>query len=165
MWETSGSGLECNHTFACPTCFKCRPPWPHPEGQIWIRRVHEEMMPIACNHTFACSASFKRRLTVAAARGTDLASAFPRGDDNSYPSGNRHSRTKTVDDLGEKGAPLRSIAVVTTMSWRVVPRLVTWYTATGNSIPSARTMGRDAEQESCITTRRDPFLLCSRQRQ
>ena len=67
---------------------------------------------------------------------------------------------QTVDDLGEKGAPLRSIAVVTTMSWRVVPRLVTWYTAPGNSIPSARTMGRDAEQESCITTRRDLFLLC-----
>lgn len=38
---------------------------------------------------------------------------------------------QTVDDLGEKGAPLRSIAVVTTMSWRAVPRLVTWYTAQG----------------------------------
>ena len=67
---------------------------------------------------------------------------------------------QTVDDLGETGAPLRSIAVVTTMSWQVVPRLVTWYTAPGNSIPSARTMKRDAEQESCITTRRDLFLLC-----
>ena len=29
---------------------------------------------------------------------------------------------QTVDDLVEKGAPLRPIAVVTTMSWRVVPR-------------------------------------------
>jgi hypothetical protein len=28
---------------------------------------------------------------------------------------------KTVDDLGEKGAPLRLLAVVTTMSWRAVP--------------------------------------------
>jgi hypothetical protein len=28
---------------------------------------------------------------------------------------------QTVDDLVEKGASLRSIAVVTTMSWRAVP--------------------------------------------
>jgi hypothetical protein len=41
---------------------------------------------------------------------------------------------KTVDDLCEKGAPQRPIAVVITMSCRSVSRLVTWYTAPWNSI-------------------------------
>ena len=51
---------------------------------------------------------------------------------------------QTVDNLDEKGAPPRPIAVVTTMSYRAVPRLVTWYTAPVNSMRSARAIGRDA---------------------
>jgi hypothetical protein len=43
--------------------------------------------------------------TLAASRGTDLASAFPRGDDNSCPSGNRHSRTSPNGRrLGREGS-------------------------------------------------------------
>lgn len=96
------------HAFACSACFKCRPPWPRPEGQIWIRRVHEEMIIVAHQA---------------------IGIAGP---------------AKTVDDLDEKGAPLHPIAVVTTMSWRAVPRLVTWYTAPVNSIRCARAIERDA---------------------
>ena len=94
--------------FFCSGCFKCRPLWPHPEGQICVRRFHEEMIIVAHQ---------------------SIGMAEP---------------AHTVDNLDEKGAPPPPIAVVTTMSYRAVPRLVTWYTAPVNSMRSARAIGRGA---------------------
>ena len=94
---------------------------------------------------FASSACFKLRLIEVAPEGTDSASAVPRRDDNgAHQAIGMAEPAQTVDNLDEKGAPPRPIAVVTTMSYRAVPRLVTWYTAPVNSMRSARAIGRDA---------------------